>query len=60
MKKIVFKLGQLKPKTPTAAAKPSATSPAASGAKPNDADIFSQNKRQHLRDLESKAREKEN
>ena len=60
VKKIVFKLGSMKPKTPTAASKPSATSPAASGAKPGGADIFTQNKRQHLRDLESKAREKEN
>ena len=60
LKKIVFKLGSIKPKTPTAASKPSATSPAASGAKPGGADIFTQNKRQHLRDLESKAKEKEN
>ena len=60
VKKIVFKLGQLKPKAPAAATKPSATSPAASSAKPGGSDIFTQNKRQHLRDLEGKAREKEN
>ena len=68
LKKLIFKLSQLKPKAqPGVALDPPQSSPpaaqkAAANAKVNSSpsDIFSQNKKQHLKDLENKAREKEN
>ena len=57
IKKIIYKLSLMKPKDKTPKA---AEAPAAKKAGGSSADIFTQNKKQHLRDLESKAREKEN
>ena len=71
LKKLIFKISQSKPKTkPGIALDPPSSSPPAAQNKPKAAanakanaspsDIFSQNKKQHLKDLENRAREKEN
>ena len=69
IKKIIYRVGQMKPKSASKTAPASKPAPSSSTTKTTTTagnkdkgsfDIFNQNKRQHLRDLENKAREKEN
>ena len=66
IKKIIFRVSQSQPKKPkpaTLAEAPRSTNTATAAAKPSSPstnDIFTQNKKQHLRNLEKQALEKEN
>jgi len=75
LKKLIFRLGQMKPKRPAASTTDASKKPTTPGSKaggpseksssavnesPNSNSIFTQNKKQHLKDLENKALEKEN
>lgn len=60
IKKIIYRVGQMKPKVPGAAKLQTAGSDKKDSGKTSPGGIFGQNKRQHLRDLENKVLEKEN
>ena len=67
LKKLIFKLSQSKPRAqpgialdPPSSSPPNKPKPAAITKQNPPSDIFSQNKKQHLKDLENKAKEKEN
>lgn len=61
IKKLIYKVGQMKPSKPASAApQPSAETKDTSTTKEKVSSIFTQNKRNQLRELENKALEKEN